>query len=156
MAATPGTSALKRAGIAFTLHPYRYDPGAERVGLQAAQALVLPPGLVLKTLMVEVDGQPACCVIPSDRELSMKRAAAAFGGKQAAMMPVARAERLTGYRVGGIGPFGQRKPVPVALEQSVAEEAKVYVNAGQRGLLLSIAPGDALAVLGAPARPLVA
>ena len=156
MAATPGTQALTKAGIAFDLHPYRYDPGAERVGLQAAEALGQPPGIVLKTLMVEVDGRPACCVIPSDRELSMKRVAAAFGGRQAAMMGVAKAERLTGYHVGGIGPFGQKRAVPTALEESVAAEPRVFINAGQRGLLLSLAPGDALAFLGAMARPLVA
>lgn len=156
MAVTPGTQALTKAGVAFTLHPYPYDPGAERVGLQAAEALGQPPGIVLKTLMVEVDGRPACCVIPSDRELSMKRVAVAFGGKHAAMMPVPKAERLTGYHVGGIGPFGQKKSVPTAIEASVAAAPVVFINAGQRGLLLSLAPGDALAVLQALSRPLVA
>lgn len=147
---------LRKADIAFDLHPYAYDPGAERVGLQAAEALGLDPGIVLKTLMVEVDGRPACCIIPSDRELSMKRVAAAFGGRQAAMMPVPRAERLSGYHVGGIGPFGQRRPVPTALEESVAAAPRVYINAGQRGLLLSIAPGDALAATDGISRPLIA
>lgn len=147
---------LRKAGIAFDLHPYAYDPGAERVGLQAAEALGLDPGIVLKTLMVEVDGRPACCIIPSDRELSMKRVGAAFGGRQAAMMPVPKAERLSGYHVGGIGPFGQRRPVPTALEESVADAPRVYINAGQRGLLLSIAPGDALAATGGIRRPLIA
>ena len=89
MAATPGLKFLESKGVAVTLHPYEYDPDAEAVGLAAAQALGLDPALTLKTLMVEVDGKPACCVIPSDRQLSMKRVAAAFGGKAAAMMPPA-------------------------------------------------------------------
>jgi Cys-tRNA(Pro)/Cys-tRNA(Cys) deacylase len=86
MAATQGLKFLATAGVEVTLHPYDYDPSADAVGLAAARALGLDPALTLKTLMVEVDGKPCCCVIPSDRQLSMKRVAAAFGGKAAAML----------------------------------------------------------------------
>lgn len=156
MAATPALKMLAALGVEVSLHPYAYDPGAEAVGLAAAAALGIDPALMLKTLMVEVDGKPACCVIPSDRQLSMKRVAAAFGGKQAAMMPPAKAERLTGYHVGGISPFGQKRPVPTALEAAASAAPKVWINAGQRGLLLGIAAADALRALDASARPLIA
>ena len=62
----------------MALHPYTDDPEAEATGLQAAEALGIDPAVMLKTLMVEVDGMPACCVIPADRQLSMKRVAAAL------------------------------------------------------------------------------
>ena len=156
MAATLGLKFLENQGISFTLHPYSYDPDAEAVGLAAAAALGLDPNLTLKTLMVEVDGKPACCVIPSDRQLSMKKVAAAFHCKAAAMMPPAKAEKLTGYRVGGISPFGSKRAVPVAMEVSVCGAEKVWINAGQRGLLLGIAPDQALASLGAQAVALIA
>ena len=156
MPETPGTLLLKSKGIPFTLHPYTYDPKADAVGLAAAQALNLDPALTLKTLMVEVDGKPACCVIPSDRQLSMKKVAAAFGGKSAAMMPPAKAEKLTGYKVGGISPFGQRRPVPTAIEETATTAPKVWINAGQRGLLLGIAPADALTAIPAIAAALTA
>ena len=156
MAATLGLKFLQSKGVTVTLHPYDYDPDAEAVGLAAAQALGLDPSLTLKTLMVEVDGKPACCVIPSDRQLSMKKVAAAFGGKAAAMMLPAKAEKLTGYRVGGISPFGSKRVVPVAMEASVCGAEKVWINAGQRGLLLGIDPAQALAVLGAQAVALIA
>ncbi|MGA0539485.1 YbaK/EbsC family protein [Neotabrizicola sp. VNH66] len=156
MAATRGTQMLTKAGVAFALHPYDYDPNAEKIGLAAAAALGLDPALMLKTLMVEVDGKPACCVIPAGDSLSMKKVAAAFGGKAAAMMPVPKAEKLTGYHVGGISPFGTQRPVPVVIEAAPCTAAKVWINAGQRGLLLSIAPADALRVLGAKAAPLTA
>ena len=156
MAATLALKFLEGKGVAVTLHPYDYDPDAEAVGLAAARALGLDPNLTLKTLMVEVDGKPACCVIPSDRQLSMKRVAAAFGGKTAAMMLPVKAEKLTGYRVGGISPFGSKRVVPVAMEGSVCGAEKVWINAGQRGLLLGIAPDQALAVLDAQAITLIA
>lgn len=151
MAATRGTQALTKAGIAFTLHPYAYDPGAEKIGLQASQALGLDPDLTLKSLMVEVEGKPCFCLIPAGASLSMKRVAQAFGGKAAAMMLPAKAEKLTGYHVGGISPFGSMKRCPVALEEAPCRAEKIWINAGQRGLLLGIAPGDALRFLGAKA-----
>ena len=156
MSATPATRHLTFHGVAFTLHPYDYDPRADAVGMAAAQALNLDPSITLKTLMVEVDGKPACCVIPSDRQLSMKRVAAAFGGKSAAMMPPPKAEKLTGYKVGGISPFGQRRAVPTAIETTVTTAPKVWINAGQRGLLLGIEPQDALTAIPAIAAPLTA
>ena len=147
---------LKAAGVEVTLHPYAYDPKAEATGLQAAQALGIEPAVMLKTLMVEVDGKPACCVIPSDRQLSMKRVASAFGGKSAAMMPVPKAEKLTGYHVGGISPFGQKRAVPTAIEATACAAPRVWINAGQRGLILSLPPEAALTALAAKAAPLIA
>ena len=78
---TRATLALTQLGISFTLHSYDYDPDAESIGLQAAEALGVQPDGVLKTLMAEVDGKPVCVVVPSDKEVSMKKLAAAFGGK---------------------------------------------------------------------------
>jgi Cys-tRNA(Pro)/Cys-tRNA(Cys) deacylase len=156
MSSTPALRALAALGVEVTLHPYAYDPKAEATGLQAAEALGIDPGVMLKTLMVEVDGKPACCVIPSDRQLSMKRVASAFGGKSAAMMPVPKAEKLTGYHVGGISPFGQKRAVPTVIEASACDAPRVWINAGQRGLLLSLAPAAALSALAATPLPLTA
>lgn len=150
-AATPATLALKKLGIAFELRSYDYDPNAASVGLHAAESLGEPPSRVLKTLIVQVDGKPACVVLPSDREASMKKVATAFGGKSAAMMPVADAERLTGYKVGGVSPFGQRRQLRTVVEAAVATEVYVYVNGGQRGLQIRLGPADLLSASGARA-----
>jgi Cys-tRNA(Pro)/Cys-tRNA(Cys) deacylase len=141
---TPGTLHLGRLGIEFELHPYDYDPDAPRIGIAAAEALGVEPARLFKTLMAEVDGKPVCVAIPADNEVSMKKLAAAFGGKAAAMMKIPEAERLTGYKVGGIGPFGQRRQVLTAIDETAELWDSIYLNAGQRGLLLSIAPSDAI------------
>ena len=86
----------------------------------------------------------------------MKRVATAFGAKSAAMMPPTKAEKLTGYKVGGISPFGPRRPSPTAIEITATNADKVWINAGQRGLLLGIAPADALIAIPATAAPLIA
>ncbi|WP_114395868.1 Cys-tRNA(Pro) deacylase [Oleisolibacter albus] len=153
---TRATQEVAKAGVPFTLHSYAYDPGAERVGLQAAEAIGMPPGRVLKTLMAEVDGKPVCAVIPSDHEVSMKRLAAIFGGKSAQMLRPADAERLTGYHVGGISPFGQKRRVPTAVEETALSAPTVFINGGQRGLQLELAPADLCRLLAAKVAALVA
>jgi Cys-tRNA(Pro)/Cys-tRNA(Cys) deacylase len=111
---------------------------------------------VLKTLMALVDGKPVCVIVPSDREVSMKRLAAALGGKAAAMMKPAEAERISGYKVGGISPFGQIRRLPTLMEAAALAHDQVYINGGQRGLQVRLKPQDALSVLGATAAPIVA
>ena len=51
---TPATLALDRARITCTLATYVYGPGAERVGLQAAQALGAQPGDMVRVLATVV------------------------------------------------------------------------------------------------------
>jgi Cys-tRNA(Pro)/Cys-tRNA(Cys) deacylase len=153
---TRATQFLKQQGVSFTLASYDYDPDAEKIGVAAAEAMGVPPQRVLKTLMAEVDGKPVCVVVPSDREVSMKKLAQAFGGKTAAMMKPADAERITGYHVGGISPFGQKKRVPAAVEESALVHQSVFLNGGQRGLQVCMAPGEIVRVLKAVAAAVVA
>jgi len=140
---TPATLALTQAGVAFDLFPYAYDPDAPRVGLQAAEALGWAPEQVFKTLMTLVDARPACVIVPSDCEVSMKKLAAALGAKSAQMMKPADAERLTGYKVGGVSPFGQKKTVPTVMDETAVLFDRILINGGQRGLLLGLAPDEA-------------
>ena len=147
---------MSRATDGFTLHTYEYDPDADRIGIQAAEALGEAPGRVLKTLMALVDGKPACVIVPSDREVSMKKLAAAFGGKSAQMMKPADAERASGYKVGGISPFGQMRKVRTAIEEQSLGQDFVYINGGQRGLQVRLSPRDAAGVLEAIVAALVA
>ena len=130
---TRATLALDKAAVPYIAQSYDYDPNAEHIGLHAAESLGVPPEIVLKTLMATVDGKPVCLLIPSDREASMKKVAAAFAGKAAQMMTQADAERLTGYHVGGISPFGQKRLVPSAL-MTAEDRATPQERPGRRGV----------------------
>lgn len=149
--ATPATRALDAAGVVYRLHQYDYDPDAANIGRHAAAALGVEPARLLKTLMLDLDGRPACAVLPVDQELSLKRFAAALGGKHAAMLPVPQAERITGYRVGGISPFGQKKRVPTLLDASALGFQTILCNGGQRGLQVELDPRELLRALDAQA-----
>jgi Cys-tRNA(Pro)/Cys-tRNA(Cys) deacylase len=151
---TPATVALEKAGIAFRLHEYDYDPNAERIGMQAADALGVSPQRLLKTLMAKAGGQPVCVVIASDREVSLKKLASAAGAKDAAMLPAAEAERITGYHVGGISPLGQKKRVRVFIDAAAMAHPTIIFNGGRRGLQIEIPPAELVRILGATASDL--
>lgn len=144
---TRATKALEKAGVPFAVHTYDYDPNADQIGLQAAAALGESPDRVLKTLMVLVDGKPACAILASNREVSMKRLAASLGGKAATMMKPADAERVSGFKVGGISPFGQSRPPRAVIDADAMKHELVFINGGQRGLQVRLSPQDAATVL---------
>jgi Cys-tRNA(Pro)/Cys-tRNA(Cys) deacylase len=156
MKGTRATTFLAARRIAFTLHQHAYDPAADHKGLQAAAALGVDPDRVFKTLLASVDGRPVCVAIPANRELSMKKVAAAFGGKTAEMMAPADAERMTGYVVGGISPFAQKRSLPKAIDRSALAHATIYLNGGGRGVQIALAPSDAVAGLDAVVADLIA
>jgi Cys-tRNA(Pro)/Cys-tRNA(Cys) deacylase len=146
---TPATLALEKAGVAFKLHEYDYDPNAQRIGMQAAEALGVPAARVFKTLMAKAGGAVVCVLAPSDREVSLKKLAAEAGAKDAAMLPPAEAERFTGYHVGGISPLGQRKRARTFIDASALAHPTVIFNGGRRGLQIELAPAALVSLLNA-------
>lgn len=153
---TRATQALDRAKAAYEVFTYDYDPSADKIGEHAAVCLGVPAAQVLKTLMMLVDGRPACVVLPSDRQASLKKVAAALGGKSAEMMKPQEAERVTGYLVGGVSPFGQKRQYPTLIEESALAHPLVFVNGGGRGVQVRVDPRQAAAALNAKTAAIVA
>lgn len=139
---TPATALLEKQRVAHTLHSYEHDPRHESYGLEAAEALGLVPERVFKTLVADVDGKLAVGVVPVTSQLDLKGLAAALKGKKAKMAVVADAERATGYVAGGISPLGQKKRLPVALDESALQFETIFCSAGRRGLEVEITPTD--------------
>ena len=146
---TPATLALEKAGIAFALYEYEYDPNAARIGMQAAEALGIEPARLLKTLMARAGQEVVCVLLASDREVNLKKLAAAAGAKSAAMVGAQEAERITGYHVGGISALGQRKRVRTFVDKAALVFPKLVMNGGRRGLQVELAAEDAVRVLNA-------
>jgi Cys-tRNA(Pro)/Cys-tRNA(Cys) deacylase len=150
---------LERDGVPFKLHEYDYDPNAKCIGMQAVEALGVSLARRLKTLMARAGGAVVCVLIASDREVSLKTLTAAAGTKDAVMLPAAEAERITGYHIGGISAFGQRKRAGIFIagifiDVAASPHLPIIVNGGRRGLQIEIAPGDLVRVLDATAAEL--
>jgi Cys-tRNA(Pro)/Cys-tRNA(Cys) deacylase len=135
--------------VAFSVHDYAHDPRSVGFGLEAAAALGLDPDRVYKTLMVNADGRLVVAVVPVSGMLDLKALARAVGASKAAMADVKEAERATGYVAGGISPFGQKRPHPTVVDETVELWDTVYVSGGRRGLDVEIAPADLVEVTGA-------
>lgn len=142
---------LDSHGVAYTCHEYRYI--ARGGTAEAARQLGLDEHAVIKTLCMTVDGGQApsalLMLMHGDGGVSAKALARALGVKAIAPCSEAVAERVTGYQVGGMSPFGTRQSLPVFVEGSVLALPRVYVNGGRRGLLVAVEPGVFLTVLSA-------
>jgi Cys-tRNA(Pro) deacylase len=148
MSVTTALRELRKSGVSFTEHEYRYeDHGGTRA---AAAQLGVDEHAIVKTLVMEDDARkPVIVLMHGDREVSTKQLARMIGRKSIQPCEPQVAQRHTGYVVGGTSPFGTHRPLPVFVERSVLALDTIYVNGGRRGLLVQIAPAELTRVLGA-------
>ena len=145
---TRAVQVLEEAGVAYTLCEYAVVESDQSYGEAVAVALGVEPERLFKTLVAMVDGKPVVGIVPVSGSLSFKKLARAAGGKHAGMADAADAQRLTGYVVGGISPFGQRRTLPMYIDSSAVNHNTIFVSAGQRGLQVEVAPQDVISVTG--------
>jgi Cys-tRNA(Pro)/Cys-tRNA(Cys) deacylase len=152
--ATPAQVALTAAGIAFAVHQFEASPSEHGYGQAAAAALGVDHGRVFKTLIATVDDRHVVGIVAVSGQLSLKALAAAVHGKRAEMCPPDIAQRITGYVVGGISPFGQKKQLTVVIDETCMLYDTIFVSGGRRNLDIEMAPGDLVAVLAAVVAPI--
>ena len=155
MASTRAIQVLERAGRPFRVHAYEIAGAGELgYGEAVARELEVPAERVFKTLVALVDGEPVVGIVPAAGSLGLKALARTRGGKRASMADPGDAERLTGYVVGGISPFGQRRRLPMVIDLTATRFETVFVSGGRRGLQLEVSPTDLIEVTGAEAAPI--
>jgi Cys-tRNA(Pro) deacylase len=146
MAATGAITVLRKYGVEFTEHEYRYE---ERGGTAASsRALGVDEHRIIKTLVMEDESkQPLIVLMHGDKEVSTKNLARQIGRKVVTPCSPEVAQRHTGYLVGGTSPFGTRKTMPIYMQESIALLDRIYINGGRRGFLVSMAPAELVRVL---------
>ncbi len=149
-AATPAITALLAAEIPHEVLRYHHDPQNDSFGEEAVNELAgvdgVHPDQVFKTLIVALPKGLAVAVLPVPSQLSLKAAAAALGVARATMADRAAAERSSGYVIGGISPFGQRKRLPTVVDSSAMRWDRVLCSAGKRGWDVAVHPQDLIAL----------
>jgi Cys-tRNA(Pro) deacylase len=143
---TQAVRVLKNGKINFKPHLYPYEEhGGTR---QAASALSVPEHQVIKTLVMEIDSKrPFLVLMHGDCEVSTKQLARELGAKCVSFCDTTSAQKHTGYKVGGISPFGTRKSLPAVVESSIMIFDKIFINGGKRGFMVEIDPRDLSKVL---------
>lgn len=151
---TRATASLAALSIAYTVHTYRHDRAADCYGLEAARAMSVAPGRVLKTLLASVDGEIVVGVVPVSSQLDLKALASSVGGKRGVMAEPGAAERASGYVIGGISPLGQRNQHRTVVDTSAMEWTTVFVSGGKRGLEIELRPSDLVLAVRAVTAPI--
>lgn len=137
---TPPIRFLKQKGIPFERVSYDHRIKGARF---AAQATGYALEKTIKTLVVDLGRrQYLLALVPGHRSLSLRRLADKMAVKRAAMADPKTAQRLTGYRVGGMSPFCTRTPLAAVMEKDLLEWNEVLINAGRRGMMLRMSPAD--------------
>lgn len=75
-----------------------------------------------------------------DLLVSTKELARVLRVKSVAPVAPEKANKLTGYLVGGTSPFGVKTKMPVMAEKTIFDLEKIYINGGKRGFLIAVAP----------------
>lgn len=133
---------LDKAGITYELREYEVDESDLSAG-HVAEQLGMPAGCLFKTILLRGDRKGIfVAVVPGDREVNLKLAAAVSGNKKADTVAVKELLPLTGYIRGGCSPIGMKKHYPTFLDEQALNYEHIFISAGQRGLQLRIAPAE--------------
>ncbi len=144
---TPAIVLLEKMAISHRVHCYAHDPRAPSYGLEAAEKLNLPAKQVFKTLLASSEaGELLVAVLPVHSQLNLKALAAAAQVKKVEMADPQRAQRSSGYLLGGISPLAQKKALRTFVDCSAAEQSTIYVSAGRRGLEVELSADDVLSL----------
>lgn len=143
---TPAIQDLQKQKVKFTLHPYQYEePGGTK---QSAIKLGVDEHIVIKTLIMEDEnGRPLIILMHGDKEVATDALAATIGAQTVSPCRPEVAQGHTGYQIGGTSPFGIKKVIPVFMERTIADLPKIYINAGQRGLLAQMSSAELIDIL---------
>ncbi|MFK7806465.1 MAG: Cys-tRNA(Pro) deacylase [Saprospiraceae bacterium] len=142
MKKTNATRLLSQKKIPHQLYPYTYDPDNLEVSVVAA-SLGFPTPLLYKTLVAIGDKTGVIvALVPGDLQLNPKALAKVSGNKKIALAAVKQLQSLTGYIRGGCSPLGMKKHFPLYVHESAVGLEAIYINAGQRGLMIGMAADD--------------
>lgn len=140
---------LEGKKVPFDVYAY---PAHLRDAQEVAAAVGMPTEQVFKTLVVPrpKPGKPMLVMVPSDRQLDLKKMAKAVGEKKLKMATHQEAERLTGLQVGGISALALiNRGFDIFLDETALDNDQMVISAGQRGLQIRLAVSDLLDISGA-------
>lgn len=137
----PVTTAIRDLrSLKIDFEPYLYDYEEKGGTAQTAKMLGVDEHSVVKTLVMDSDGEVIIILMHGDTEVSTKELARQIGAKKVEPCDQKSAQNATGYQFGGTSPFGTRKKLKVCCESSILELEKIYINGGKRGFIIGIDP----------------
>lgn len=143
---TPAIRALRENKIEFEPRVFEY---VEKGGTKhSAAVLGVDEHAVIKTLVFETnERKPLIVLMHGDLKVSAKELARHLNVKTVAPASPEKANKLTGYLIGGTSPLGVKTAMPIYAERTIFDLPRIYINGGKRGFLIAIDPKDLLRCL---------
>lgn len=145
--------ALDEAGIPYEVHLHAHK---QVTSAGVAADLGVPVAQVVKAMIVQRSvrapgqGEFAVMVVPGDRKLSLKKAAATLGDKGLRLAAERDVIRVTGYQIGSVSVLGfRRDDIAGYVDRRVLDLPQVIISAGRPDAGLALAPAGMVQVMGA-------
>lgn len=143
--------ALDEAGIPYEVHLHAHK---QVTSAGVAADLGVPVAQVVKAMIVQRSvrapgqGEFAVMVVPGDRKLSLKKAAATLGDKGLRLAAKRDVIRVTGYQIGSVSVLGfRRDDIAGYVDRRVLDLPQVIISAGRPDAGLALAPAGMVQVM---------
>ncbi len=138
---TPAVIELRKNNINFVPLFYRYvDHGGTK---ESSKQLDIDEHRIIKTLIFEdSDAKPFIVLMNGNYEVSEKRLARILGCKFVRLCSAAKAQKHSGYLIGGTSPFGTKKRMRIFAQKDIFNFDRIVINGGKRGFLVEIRTED--------------
>lgn len=143
--------AARRLGLTVET---RHFPEGTRTAADAAAAIDVDLGQIVKSLVFSVDEAPVLALVPGDRRLDEPALAAAAGGVTCRRPDAAFVRAATGFPIGGIPPLGHTTRLPAFVDDGFWRFDVVWAAAGTPHDVFALSPADLLRVTAGTRAPI--
>lgn len=126
----------------------RSFPDGTKTAADAAAAIGVDVGQIVKSLIFGVDGEVVLAYVSGANQLDERKLAAAAGGARCARVDADTVRRATGFPIGGVPPFGHATELAVFIDPDLLGHDEVWAAAGTWTDVFAISPADLVRVSG--------
>ena len=126
----------------------RTFPEGTKTAADAALAIGVEVGQIVKSLIFAVDGEVVLAYVSGANQLDERKLAAAAGGTKAGRVDADVVREATGYPIGGVPPFGHATELRVFIDPDLLGYDEVWAAAGTWNDVFAIAPQRLVEVSG--------
>lgn len=120
----------------------REFPDGTRTAADAALAIGVDLGQIVKSLVFAVDGEVVVALVSGDNLLDEKKLASAAGGDRSWREDAETVRDATGFPIGGVPPFGHRETMRVFVDEDLLTYDELWAAAGTPHVNFAITPAD--------------
>ena len=138
-------AAAREAGLEITTRRF---PEGTKTAADAAAAIGVSVGQIVKSLVFAVDGEIVMAYVSGANQLDEKKLAAAAGGAKCSRVDADAVRAATGYPIGGVPPFGHSTQLRVFVDPDLLQYDEVWAAAGTWNDNFGANPNDIVRVAG--------